>query len=69
MADERRRKRDAFLDEAVGGGAEVGVEVGVSALAEFPPVALACGVVVGIGLLGFLAWKGFSRIGEKKNIA
>jgi hypothetical protein len=62
---DRKRKRDDFLGEVVGGGAEVGVE---AALAEFPPAAVAIGVVAGLGLLGFLAWKGLARATEKKNI-
>jgi hypothetical protein len=66
--DERRRKRDELLGDVVGVGADVGVEAGFSALAEFPPVAVVCGVVVGVGLLGFLAWKGLARLAEKKNL-
>jgi hypothetical protein len=64
--DQRRRKRDEFLGDVVDGGAEVRVEAGVSVLAEFPPVAVACGVIAGVGLLGFLAWKSFALLTEKK---
>ncbi|WP_157223702.1 hypothetical protein [Caulobacter sp. AP07] len=68
MDEEHRRKRDELLGDVVGVGAEVGVEAGFSALAEFPPIAVACGVIAGVGLLGFLAWKGLARPTEKKNL-
>lgn len=66
MNDDRRRKRDDFLDEALGGGVEVGVETGFAALAEAPPVAVVVGVVAGVGLLGFLAWKSFALLTKNK---
>lgn len=68
MTDEPQRKRDDFLGEVAGGGAEVGVEAGFAALAEAPPVAAVIAVTAGVGLLGFLAWKSFSRLTAKKNI-
>lgn len=63
---DQRRKRDAFLGEVGGAGAEAGVEAGFAALAEAPPVAAVVAVVVGVGVLGFLAWKSFSLLTEKK---
>ena len=69
MNGEPRRKRDEFLGNVVEVGAEAGVDAGISALAEFPPAAVVAGVIAGVGLLGFPAWKGFSRISEKKNIS
>jgi hypothetical protein len=56
VGEEHQRKRDELL------------EAGFSALAEFPPVAVACGVIAGVGLRGFLAWKGLARLTEKKNL-
>ncbi|WP_089925371.1 hypothetical protein [Caulobacter sp. UNC279MFTsu5.1] len=66
MGEERRRKRDEFLGEVVGGGAEVGVEAGFAALAEAPPVAIIVGAVAGLSVLGFLAWKTFAHYDGKK---
>jgi hypothetical protein len=64
--DDRRRKRDDFLGEALGGGVEAGIEAGFAALAEAPPVAVVVGLVAGVGLLGFLAWKSFGFLAENK---
>jgi len=59
----RRRKRDKALETA----GEVAADAGVTAMFEFPPVGIAVGIVAGIGVLGFLAWRGFSRMSDKKN--
>lgn len=57
----RRRKRDKGLEVA----GDVAAEAGVTALLEFPPVAIAVGLVAGVGVLGFLAWKGLSQTRDR----
>jgi hypothetical protein len=64
---DQRRKRDERLEDVAGVGVEVGVEAGFTALAEVPPVAAIVCVVAGIGLVGFLAWKGLSGLAAKKS--
>lgn len=67
------RERDPFLGETVGGkrkdsaGADAGIEAGLGVLAEVAPlpVAVIGGVIVGVGLLTFLAWKTFASFGGK----
>jgi hypothetical protein len=43
------------------GAGDAAVDGASALLLEFPPVAIAVGVAVGVGLLGFLAWKVFPR--------
>jgi hypothetical protein len=62
------REPDPFLGETVGGKrresshADAGIEAGLSVLAEVAPLPAAVigGVVLGVSLLSFLAWKHFS---------
>lgn len=71
------RRPDPFLGETVGGkrktssakdaGLETGVEAGLNVLAEAAPVPVAVigGLIVGVGLLGFIAWKAFQTPGDR----
>lgn len=62
-------RRDPFLGETVGrkrgdpAWTDAGIEAGFSVLSEVAPLPMAVigGVIVGVGLLGFLAWKGLGR--------
>ena len=53
----RWRRRDKGLEAA----GDFAAEAGVAALFEFPPVAIAVGVIAGVGFLGFLVWKSLSQ--------
>lgn len=68
--------RDPFLGETVGrkrkgsSGLDDGVAAGFEVLTEAAPapVALVGALVVGVSLLGFLAWKAVERAGAKNTI-
>jgi len=58
----KKRKDSSGLDEGIAAGFEVLTDAAPA------PVALVGALVVGVGLLGFLAWKAVERASRKKTI-